>query len=50
MTVIVKAIKTFETIQLNSVSNIAFAGSTYTITHAGGTNTYSNADYRVFII
>lgn len=50
MTVIVKAIKTFETIQLNNVSDIAFAGSTYTITHGGGVSTYSGADYRVFII
>lgn len=50
MTVIVKSINTFDTIQLNNVSNIAFAGSTYTITHGDEVSTYSSANYRVFII
>lgn len=50
MTVIVKALKTFETIQLNDVSSISFASHTFTIVHGGGTGTYSDATYRVFII
>ena len=50
MTVIVKAIKTFETIQLTGVTQISHAGTTFTIIHSGGTDTYSDANYRVFII
>lgn len=50
MTVIVKAIKTFETVQLNDVSSISFASHTFTIVHGGGTSTYSDTSYRIFII
>lgn len=50
MTVIVKAIKTFDTVQLNDVSSISFASHTFTIVHGGGTATYSDTSYRIFII
>ncbi len=50
MTVIVKAIKTFDTIQLNGVSSISFSDHTFTIVHSGGTGTYSDTAYRIFII
>lgn len=54
MTVIIKSKTTFDIVQLNNVSNIAYNSGTkvYTITHSGGTVTYSSDNYymSVFLI
>ena len=54
MTVIIKSKTTFDIVQLDNVTNIAYnAGTkTYTITASGGTTTYSSDNYymSVFLI
>ena len=54
MNIIIKKKDSFDLIQLNGVSNIAYdSGSKiYTITHSGGTSTFSSDNYylSVFLI
>lgn len=41
---------TFSVVQLDGVSNIAYSAGTVTITHVGGTATYTYADYMLQIL
>ena len=53
MTVIVKSMTSFDIIQINDVSNIAYDDATqiYTITTSGGVSTtYSGESYYVYLI
>ena len=54
MTVIIKSKTSFDIVQLDNVSNIAYNASTkiYSITNSGGTVTYSSDNYylSVFLI
>lgn len=50
MTVLVKSINTFDLIQIDNVTSITYASSTYTITNADGSSTYSDDDYTIHII
>lgn len=54
MTVIIKSKTTFDIVQLDNVTNIAYNAGTkvYTITSSGGTVTYSSDNYylSVFLI
>lgn len=52
MKVIVISKTTFSVTELSGVSSIAYDSGTdtYTITHGGGTGTYSGASYRVSIL
>lgn len=52
MKVILMKIDSFEVIQLTGVTSIAYdSGSkTYTVTHSGGTNTYSSSAYHLNVV
>lgn len=54
MTVIIKSKTTFDIVQLDNVTNIAYNAGTkiYSITNSGGTVTYSSDNYylSVFLI
>ena len=52
MKVIVISKNTFSVTELSSVSDIAYNSvtDTYTITHGGGTATYSGESYRISIL
>lgn len=40
----------FSVVQLENVSDIAYSSGTVTITHGGGTATYTYADYMLQIL
>ena len=50
MKVIVMKKGSLDVTQFTSVSSISYSSGTVTITHGGGTNTYTYADYMVQII
>lgn len=50
MTVIVSSKSTFDSVQLNNVSNIAYLNGTVTITAGGNTYTYTTDNYTVSLI
>lgn len=52
MKVIIMSIETFNTTQLEGVTNIAYDSSTktYTVTHSGGTSTYSAESNHINIL
>ena len=50
MTVIVKALSSFNVIQLSNVSNIAYADHVYTITQGDVVTTYADNAYRIYLI
>ncbi len=52
MKIILMSIETFQVIELTGVTNIAYDPDTkaFTITHGGGTGTYSGASYHVNIL
>lgn len=39
-----------EVIQINGVTNLAFASGNVTVTHSGGSNTYSLTTYKLQIL
>lgn len=50
MTVLVKALSTFDLYQIDGVTNIAYTSGTYSITNGNGTVTYNADDYTIHII
>lgn len=50
MKVLVISKNTFDTTTLTGVSNIAYSTGTYTITHSGGTASYSATNYHIVIL
>ena len=52
MKVVIIAKASFSVTELSGVSDIAYNSGTdtYTITHSGGTATYSGASYRISIV
>lgn len=50
MKVIVINKTNFNVVEIDNVSNIAYATNTITITHSGGSSSYSLDDYRISIL
>lgn len=50
MTILVKALQTFDLYQIEGVTNIAYSTGTYSITNEDGTVTYDADDYNIYII
>lgn len=50
MSIIIKNKSTFDTIQVDNVSNIAYDGTNYAITAGGSTTNYSAATYLINIL
>lgn len=52
MTVILMKTDSFEVIQLTGVTSITYnsGAGTYTVTHSGGTNTYSSSTYHINLL
>lgn len=52
MNVILMKIDSFDVVQLSGVTSIAYDSGTktYTITHSGGTNTYSGTQYHINVL
>lgn len=50
MTVIVKALNSFNVIQLSNVTNIAYADHEYVITQGDDVSTYADDAYKIYLI